>query len=110
MSFASLGLIDPLLRNLRDLNYQAPTPVQAKAIPAVLGGKDVMAGAQTGTGKTAGLRCRCCSGWCNTARRCPATAHVLVLVPTRELAEQVLQSFIAYGKGLDCGFWPLTAA
>ena len=55
MSFASLGLIDPLLRNLQDLNYQAPTPVQAKAIPAVLGGKDVMAGAQTGTGKTAGF-------------------------------------------------------
>ena len=53
MSFASLGLIDPLLRNVQDLNYRTPTPVQAKAIPAVLGGKDVMAMAQTGTGKTA---------------------------------------------------------
>src|ERR1700744_94451 len=55
MSFASLGLIDLLLRNVQDLNYQTPTPVQAKAIPAVLSGKDVMAAAQTGTGKTAGF-------------------------------------------------------
>ena len=55
MSFASLGLIDPLLRNMEDLNYQTPTPVQAEAIPAVLSGKDVMAAAQTGTGKTAGF-------------------------------------------------------
>ncbi|MGF6544844.1 superfamily II DNA/RNA helicase [Paraburkholderia youngii] len=55
MSFASLGLIDPLLLNVQGLNYQTPTPVQAKAIPAVLGGKDVMAGAQTGTGKNRGL-------------------------------------------------------
>ena len=55
MSFASLGLIDSLLRNLQNLDYQTPTPVQVKAIPAVLSGRDVMAAAQTGTGKTAGL-------------------------------------------------------
>lgn len=105
MSFASLGLIDPLLRNLQDLNYQAPTPVQAKAIPAVLGGKDVMAGAQTGTGKTAGFALPLLQ---RLVQHGPAVssnrARVLVLVPTRELAEQVLQSFIAYGKGLDLRF------
>ncbi|AJK48741.1 DEAD/DEAH box helicase [Burkholderia plantarii] len=102
MSFASLGLIEPLLRNLRDLNYAEPTPVQAKAIPAVLGGKDVMAGAQTGTGKTAGFALPLLQ---RLVQQGPAVssnrARVLVLVPTRELAEQVLQSFVDYGRGLD---------
>ncbi len=102
MSFASLGLIDPLLRNLQDLDYHTPTPVQAKAIPAVLGGKDVMAAAQTGTGKTAGFALPLLQ---RLVQHGPAVssnrARVLVLVPTRELAEQVLQSFIDYGKGLD---------
>jgi ATP-dependent RNA helicase RhlE len=105
MSFASLGLIDPLLRNLHDLNYQTPTPVQAKAIPAVLSGKDVMASAQTGTGKTAGFALPLLQ---RLVQHGPAVssnrARVLVLVPTRELAEQVLQSFIDYGKGLDLRF------
>ncbi len=105
MSFASLGLIDPLLRNVQDLNYQTPTPVQAKAIPAVLSGKDVMAEAQTGTGKTAGFALPLLQ---RLVQHGPAVssnrARVLVLVPTRELAEQLLQSFIAYGKGLDLRF------
>ena len=55
MTFASLGLIEPLLRSLETLGYQTPTPVQAQAIPAVLAGRDLMAAAQTGTGKTAGF-------------------------------------------------------
>ncbi|MCA8290114.1 MULTISPECIES: DEAD/DEAH box helicase [Burkholderia] len=105
MSFASLGLIDPLLRTLQDLNYQTPTPVQANAIPAVLGGKDVMAAAQTGTGKTAGFALPLLQ---RLVQHGPAVssnrARVLVLVPTRELAEQVLQSFVEYGKGLDLRF------
>ncbi len=105
MSFASLGLIEPLLRNLQGLNYQTPTPVQAKAIPVVLGGKDVMAAAQTGTGKTAGFALPLLQ---RLVQHGPAVssnrARVLVLVPTRELAEQVLQSFIEYGKGLDLRF------
>ncbi|AZQ55148.1 DEAD/DEAH box helicase [Burkholderia cenocepacia] len=105
MSFASLGLIEPLLRNLQGLNYQTPTPVQAKAIPAVLGGKDVMAAAQTGTGKTAGFALPLLQ---RLVQHGPAVssnrARVLVLVPTRELAEQVLQSFVEYGKGLDLRF------
>ncbi|WP_277184432.1 DEAD/DEAH box helicase [Caballeronia sp. BR00000012568055] len=102
MSFASLGLIDPLLRNVQELHYQTPTPVQVKAIPAVLGGRDVMAAAQTGTGKTAGFALPLLQ---RLVQHGPAVSsnrvRVLVLVPTRELAEQVLQSFVAYGKGLD---------
>ena len=55
MTFASLGLLDALLRTLDTLDYRTPTPVQAKAIPAVLKGRDLMAAAQTGTGKTGGF-------------------------------------------------------
>ena len=55
MTFATLGLIEPLLRALETLGYQTPTPVQAQAIPAVLAGRDLMAAAQTGTGKTGGF-------------------------------------------------------
>jgi superfamily II DNA/RNA helicase len=110
MSFASLGLIDPLLRNVQDLNYQTPTPVQVKAIPAVLSGKDVMAAAQTGTGKTAGFALPLLQ---RLVQHGPAVssnrARVLVLVPTRELAEQVLQSFLDYGKASTYDFWPPTA-
>ncbi|VVE69202.1 DEAD/DEAH box helicase [Pandoraea captiosa] len=102
MSFASLGLIAPLLRNVQALNYETPTPVQAKAIPVVLAGRDVMAAAQTGTGKTAGFALPILQ---RLVQHGPAVssnrARVLVLVPTRELAEQVLQSFVDYGKGLD---------
>ena len=61
MSFAALGLIEPLLVTLNALDYQTPTPVQKEAIPAVLKGRDLLAAAQTGTGKTAGFTCRCCS-------------------------------------------------
>ncbi|VVE68461.1 DEAD/DEAH box helicase [Pandoraea anapnoica] len=101
MSFDSLGLIDPLLRNLQDLNYETPTPVQAKAIPAVLAGKDVMAAAQTGTGKTAGFALPLLQRLVQLGPQVSSNrVRVLVLVPTRELAEQVLQSFVEYGKGL----------
>ena len=55
MTFATLGLIEPLLRALETLGYKTPTPVQAQAIPAVLAGRDLMAAAQTGTGKTGGF-------------------------------------------------------
>jgi superfamily II DNA/RNA helicase len=101
MSFVSLGLIDPLLRTLESLGYTSPTQVQAQAIPAVLKGRDVMAAAQTGTGKTAGfalplLQRLVMEGQSVT----PNSARALVLVPTRELAEQVHDSFKAYGAGL----------
>jgi ATP-dependent RNA helicase RhlE len=101
MSFVTLGLIDPLLRTLDALGYTEPTPVQAKAIPAVLAGRDMMAAAQTGTGKTAGFALPLLQRLTLEGTRvAPNSVRVLVLVPTRELAEQVHDSFRAYGAGL----------
>jgi ATP-dependent RNA helicase RhlE len=101
MSFASLGLIDPIVRTLESLDYKTPTPVQAQAIPAVLAGRDVMAAAQTGTGKTAGftlpLLQRLVMDGVQVASN---STRALVLVPTRELAEQVHESVRTYGAGL----------
>ena len=101
MSFASLGLIDQIVRTLASLNYQTPTPIQAQAIPAVLAGRDVLAAAQTGTGKTAGFALPLLQRLATDGAQV-ASNHVrsLVLVPTRELAEQVHESVRAYGAGL----------
>ncbi|QNM98632.1 DEAD/DEAH box helicase [Chitinimonas koreensis] len=101
MTFASLGLIDPLLQALAALGYQTPTPVQAQAIPAVLAGRDLMAAAQTGTGKTAGFALPLLQRLAGEGPPVGSNAvRALVLVPTRELAEQVYQSFRAYGQQL----------
>jgi ATP-dependent RNA helicase RhlE len=100
MSFASLGLIDPLVRTLAELNYPAPTPIQAQAIPLVLAGRDLMAAAQTGTGKTAGFALPLLQLLTMAGSTAPNSTRVLVLVPTRELAEQVHQSVLRYGAGL----------
>src|SRR4051812_17304756 len=101
MTFASLGLIDHLLGTLDALGYQAPTPVQAQAIPAVLARRDLMAAAQTGTGKTAGFALPLLQRLTMEGPQVGSNAvRVLVLVPTRELAEQVHESFRAYGAGL----------
>ena len=101
MSFASLGLIDQITRTLASLSYHTPTAVQSQAIPAVLAGRDVMAAAQTGTGKTAGfalpLLQRLVMDGVQVASN---SARSLILVPTRELAEQVHESVRAYGAGL----------
>jgi ATP-dependent RNA helicase RhlE len=101
MTFDSLGLIDPLLRTLEAQGYHQPTPVQAQAIPPALAGRDIMAAAQTGTGKTAGfalpLLQRLTMEGPQVASNC---VRVLVLVPTRELAEQVHASFQTYGGNL----------
>ncbi|WP_095109398.1 DEAD/DEAH box helicase [Pseudomonas sp. Irchel 3E20] len=101
MTFATLGLIEPLLRALETLGYQTPTPVQAQAIPAVLAGRDLMAAAQTGTGKTAGfavplLQLLAMEGPKVTAN----SVRALILVPTRELAEQVHESVRQYAEHL----------
>ena len=105
MTFASLGLIEPLLRTLADLDYQTPTPVQSQAIPAVLKGRDLMAAAQTGTGKTAGFALPLLQRLTLEGPQVVSNSvRALVLTPTRELAEQVLQSFQAYGQNL-----PLTS-
>ncbi len=101
MTFASLGLIDPLLHTLERLDYKTPTPVQAQAIPAVLAGRDLMAAAQTGTGKTAGFALPLLHRLVGEGPPVNANSvRVLVLVPTRELAEQVHASFREYGEGL----------
>src|SRR5690606_1269417 len=86
---------------VRDTGYSTPTPIQAQAIPAVLGGGDLLAGAQTGTGKTAGFTLPVLQRLCETA---PAgnfrPVRALVLAPTRELAAQVGDSVARYGKYL----------
>ncbi|MFC5481078.1 DEAD/DEAH box helicase [Massilia suwonensis] len=100
MSFSSLGLIDQIAGTLATLGYNAPTPVQTEAIPAVLAGRDVMAAAQTGTGKTAGFALPLLQRLAMKGQAAPNSARALVLVPTRELAEQVHESVKAYGAGL----------
>ncbi|MFH2123710.1 MAG: DEAD/DEAH box helicase [Pseudomonadota bacterium] len=100
MSFASLGLSDALLRAIDESGYVIPTPIQLKAIPAVLSGKDVMAAAQTGTGKTAGFVLPLLQRLTGGPRVQANHIRVLVLTPTRELAVQVEQSVAIYGKYL----------
>ena len=101
MPFASLGLIDQIVQTLASLDYTTPTTVQQQAIPAVLAGKDVMAAAQTGTGKTASFALPLLQRLVKKSTPVGSNAaRVLVLVPTRELAEQVHESFRTYGAGL----------
>jgi ATP-dependent RNA helicase RhlE len=106
MSFDSLGLSAELLRAVGEQGYTEATPIQRKAIPVILRGLDVMAGAQTGTGKTAGftlpLLQRLSSGRDAVDRRArgPRPLRALVLTPTRELAAQVAESIQTYGQHL----------
>jgi ATP-dependent RNA helicase RhlE len=95
MSFADLGLTPELLRALTEKGYAAPTPIQSRAIPAVLAGRDVLAGAQTGTGKTAAFVLPILQRLATGTGRSP---RALVLTPTRELAAQVADSARSYGK------------
>ena len=106
INFNELGLSEPILRAISDAGYTTPTPIQAKAIPQVLSGGDLLAGAQTGTGKTAGftlpilhlLSQKPLSEVVKGRPRC------LMLTPTRELAAQIEESVKTYGKYL-----PLTS-
>src|SRR5918993_3081035 len=100
MSFNELGLQESLLQAVNDSGYTIPTPIQLRAIPAILSGKDVMAAAQTGTGKTAGFTLPLLQRLTMEGQVGSNCVRVLVLVPTRELAEQVHESFRAYGAGL----------
>ncbi len=99
-SFEALGLSEALVRAVADLGYTTPTPIQAQAIPAVMSGGDLLAGAQTGTGKTAGFVLPILHRLLNTpAKSSPRRApRVLILTPTRELAAQVGESVRDYGK------------
>lgn len=100
MTFESLGLSEELLRAVRDTGYTSPTPIQAQAIPAILEGKDVMAAAQTGTGKTAGFTLPLLQLLNSKPPVKNNRARALVLTPTRELAAQVKESVFTYGKHL----------
>jgi ATP-dependent RNA helicase RhlE len=104
MTFADLGLLPELLRAVEDSGYTEPTPIQAQAIPVVLAGRDVMGGAQTGTGKTAGFTLPMLQRLAHHASTSPSPARhpvrALILTPTRELAMQVHESVVTYGKHL----------
>ncbi|EAW31061.1 DEAD/DEAH box helicase-like protein [marine gamma proteobacterium HTCC2143] len=100
MTFASLGLSAPILDAVADQGYDTPSPIQAQAIPAVIGGKDVMAAAQTGTGKTAGFTLPILELLIPGKLAQANQARVLILTPTRELAAQVGESVATYGKNL----------
>ncbi len=98
MTFDSLGLSDSLLRAVAHTGYTQPTPIQAQAIPAILAGGDVMAAAQTGTGKTAGFVLPMLQQLGPRTRVSPGRVRALILTPTRELAAQVHDSILTYGK------------
>ena len=100
MSFAELGLAEPIVRAVTESGYTQPTPIQAQAIPAVLKGGDLLAGAQTGTGKTAGFTLPMLQLLSGGKRPAPKHIRALVLTPTRELAAQVGESVVNYGKYL----------
>ncbi|NNG12181.1 MAG: DEAD/DEAH box helicase, partial [Halobacteria archaeon] len=101
MSFDSLGLSAGLLRAIGEQGYSEPTPIQHKAIPVILKGKDVLAGAQTGTGKTAGFTLPLLQRLnANHTRNGRRPVRALVLTPTRELAAQVGASVNTYGRHL----------
>jgi len=106
MSFSSLGLSDALVRAVTEQGYTTPTPIQRQAIPAVLAGGDLLAGAQTGTGKTAGfvlpmlqrLAKHAAPTAVSASRNTRRPLRALILTPTRELAAQVEASVRAYGR------------
>ncbi len=101
MSFATLGLAEPILRALDEIGYTAPTPIQLQAIPAILAGQDLIAGAQTGTGKTASFTLPLLQRLASGPRDKSNQIRALVLTPTRELAVQVGASVARYGKYLS---------
>ena len=101
ITFADLGLADPLLRAVADTGYTTPTPIQAQAIPQVLQGGDLLAAAQTGTGKTAGFTLPLLQLLMTQPSRQAGRPRALVLTPTRELAAQAEETLREYGKYLN---------
>jgi len=100
MTFDELGLSAPLLRAVKEKGYTEPSPIQVEAIPAVLKGRDIMAAAQTGTGKTAGFVLPILQLLSASAPSHPHRIRSLIITPTRELAAQVADSVETYGKHL----------
>jgi ATP-dependent RNA helicase RhlE len=101
MMFSDFGLAAPILQALRSKGYNTPTPIQAKAIPTVLTGRDMLGIAQTGTGKTAAFALPILHRLAADRRQAMRKGcRVLVLSPTRELATQIAESFRTYGRHL----------
>jgi ATP-dependent RNA helicase RhlE len=99
--FRDFGLAEPIVRAIAEAGYTTPTPIQAQAIPVVLGGRDLVGIAQTGTGKTASFALPILHHLATNRRRAaPKSCRVLVLSPTRELSSQILDSFRTYGRHL----------
>ncbi len=99
MAFTKLGLAQPLLKAIKEQGYESPTPIQQQAIPTIIEGKDVLAAAQTGTGKTAGFTLPLLERLSKSTPKMHKTQiRALVLTPTRELAAQVAQSIETYGR------------
>ncbi|MGL6013340.1 MAG: DEAD/DEAH box helicase, partial [Shewanella oncorhynchi] len=104
MPFSKLGLSDPILRAITELGYSQPTPIQEKAIPVILKGKNLLAGAQTGTGKTASFVLPILQMFAEMPKIRAKRVRALILTPTRELAVQVEDNIAKYAKYL-----PLTS-
>ena len=101
MGFTSLGLSAPILKAIEDKGYDKPSPIQQQAIPVVLEGRDVMAAAQTGTGKTAGFTLPILERLSNGPRVRANHVRSLILTPTRELAAQIQENIVNYSRYLD---------
>ncbi|MEO9944590.1 DEAD/DEAH box helicase [Paraglaciecola sp.] len=100
MSFSALQLSETILKTITDLGYTLPTPIQEKAIPVILSGENLIAAAQTGTGKTASFALPILQMLDTERKLRGKRIRALILVPTRELAVQVEKSFIAYGQDI----------
>jgi len=100
MSFTTLGLSAPILKAIKEQGYTKPTPIQKQAIPVILSKKDILAGAQTGTGKTAGFTLPLLELLSRDKSSTKKRVRALILTPTRELAAQVGESVSLYGKYL----------
>jgi len=101
MPFSKLGLSDPILKSIADMGYKTPTPIQEKAIPAILSGRDIVAASQTGTGKTASFVLPILEKLNTNHTRRAKRLRALIISPTRELAEQIDANVAQYSQHLD---------
>lgn len=101
MSFDNLGLIPSLLKAVKEKGYEVPSPIQEKAIPLILKGKDVLASAQTGTGKTAGFTLPLLQRLSSNPSNGKRNIRALILTPTRELAAQIYENVLEYSTHLN---------
>jgi len=101
MNFDNLGLLPSLLKAVKEKGYQEPSPIQEKAIPLILNGRDILASAQTGTGKTAGFTLPLLQRLSSNSSNGKRNIRALILTPTRELAAQIYDNVLEYSKHLN---------